>query len=194
MWGQVVGLGEHPEGPAAAAGSERGALWSNATAGQSARCGRTWASAPAAREKKGSLAGLVMGTAATPGGAEHASLMALAEDFEVPPGENIVVRELGRDSHVSHHMVAVRDREAPHRHDHSAMTVVVLKGRGRMMIEGEERPIGAGSIIYVPPATVHAYINAKGGALAIAYVMFSPPLRAGDRAPPTAPLPSAAVH
>ena len=128
-----------------------------------------------------------------PDGRRHASLMALAEDFEVPPGENIVVRELGRDSHVSHHMVAVRDREAPHRHDHSAMTVVVLKGRGRMMIEGEERPIGAGSIIYVPPATVHAYINAKGGALAIAYVMFSPPLRAGDRAPPTAPLPSAAV-
>jgi mannose-6-phosphate isomerase-like protein (cupin superfamily) len=118
-----------------------------------------------------------------PDGRRHQALAALADAFEVPDGENIVARELGRDRDTSHHLVAVRDREPLHRHDKSALTVVVLKGQGRMLIEGEERPVAEGSILYVPRATVHAFINQPGSEPAVAYVVFSPPFDPEDRVP-----------
>lgn len=125
-----------------------------------------------------------------PDGRRRESLRALVEGFDLPVEQNIVARELGRDRDASHHLVAVRDREPPHRHDQSALTVVVLEGHGRMLVDDQELPVDTGSIVYVPRATVHAFINAEGAPPAIAYVVFSPPAVEGDRVPPDAPLPA----
>jgi mannose-6-phosphate isomerase-like protein (cupin superfamily) len=86
-------------------------------------------------------------------------LAALAERETLPPGENFKVVELARDAHTSHHVVWIRDREVPHRHDRHDLMVVMLRGHGFMRIGEEERALGEGSILYVPRATVHAFRN-----------------------------------
>jgi mannose-6-phosphate isomerase-like protein (cupin superfamily) len=105
--------------------------------------------------------------------------LAAAEDFRV--------RELGRDAHSSHHLVWIRDREVPHRHDRHDLFVVMLKGYGAMRLGDEERPVGPGSILYVPRATVHAFRNASGEP-AVAYAVYAPAFDGVDRVPaPPAP-------
>ena len=80
----------------------------------------------------------------------------------------------------SHHLVTLRNREPLHRHDRHALTVLVLRGEGAMSIEGEERPVGAGSLIHVPRGTVHAFIN-QSPEPAVAYVLYAPPFDGTDR-------------
>ena len=90
------------------------------------------------------------------------------------------VVELGRDADTSHHLVALRDREPLHRHDRHALSVRVLVGWGRMHIDGEERPVGAGSILHIPRGAVHAFIN-ESGTPAVAYLIHAPPFDGDDR-------------
>lgn len=110
-------------------------------------------------------------------------LAALAAQMQVPEGENIRVVEVARDADTSHHLVGVRDREPYHRHDKSALLAVVLSGRGRMRIDGVEQPVDAGSVLYVPRGTPHAFINGDTENPAVAYVVFSPPFDGADRVP-----------
>lgn len=98
------------------------------------------------------------------------------------PEEKFKVVEVGRDSFTSHHLVAIRDREQPHRHDTHDLTVVILRGFGAMRIGSEERRVGQGSILYVPRATVHAFRNLSDQP-AVAYAIYSPPFDGKDRVP-----------
>jgi mannose-6-phosphate isomerase-like protein (cupin superfamily) len=109
---------------------------------------------------------------------------ALAElDAEpLAPDEGFRIRELGRDAHTSHHLVWIRDREVPHRHDRHDLFVVMLRGFGTMRLGAEERPVGEGSILYVPRGTPHAFRNASDGA-ALAYAVYAPAFDGSDRAP-----------
>ena len=90
------------------------------------------------------------------------------------------VAELGRDEHTSHHVVAIRHREVPHRHDRHDLVVVILHGSGTMLAGTEERPVGAGSILYIPRGTNHAFRN-SGDEPAIAYAVYTPAFDAEDR-------------
>ncbi|MGE4606103.1 MAG: cupin domain-containing protein [Myxococcota bacterium] len=90
------------------------------------------------------------------------------------------VAELGRDEHTSHHVVSIRHSEVPHRHDRHDLVVVMLRGSGTMLQGAEERPIGAGSILYIPRGTRHAFRNA-GDEPAIAYAVYTPAFDAEDR-------------
>ena len=111
-------------------------------------------------------------------------LRALARRMELPPGAAARVLELARDADTSQHLVAVRDREELHRHDRHAITVVLLAGRGRMHIAGEERAVGEGSIVHVPRGVVHAFIN-ESPEPAVAFVVYAPPYDGNDRVPAT---------
>jgi mannose-6-phosphate isomerase-like protein (cupin superfamily) len=90
------------------------------------------------------------------------------------------VVELGRDAHTSHHIVAIRDGELPHRHDQHDLLVVMLRGHGTMRLGSELQPVGEGSILYVPRGSVHAFSNASGG-IAYAYAVYSPAFDGADR-------------
>jgi mannose-6-phosphate isomerase-like protein (cupin superfamily)/glycosyltransferase involved in cell wall biosynthesis len=117
-------------------------------------------------------------------------LEALAASAALAPDQAIAVRELGRDADASHHLVTIRGAETPHRHDRHAITVVLVRGHGSMLIGTEERPVGPGSILYVPRATRHAFRN-RSPEPAVAFVMYVPPLEGADRVddplPVTAP-------
>lgn len=115
-----------------------------------------------------------------PDGRRTEALAALAASQELAAGEDFRIVELGRDAASSHHLVWIRDREQPHRHDRHALVVVILRGWGGMRLGAEERPVGEGSVLYVPPGTPHAFRNAAGD-VAVAYAVYLPPFDARDR-------------
>ncbi len=110
------------------------------------------------------------------------SFDALVRSGALAADEPLRVEELGRDGDTSHHLVSLREREPLHRHDRHALLVVMLKGHGTMQLElgGEARPVGPGSLLYVPRGTPHAFIN-RSGEPAVAYVIYSPPYDGNDR-------------
>jgi len=115
-----------------------------------------------------------------PTGRKTEALAALADTEPLPSAEGFKIREIGRDKHSSHHLVWIRDRETPHRHDRHDLFVVMLRGSGMMRLGNEERPIGQGSILYVPRGTVHAFRNTSGD-VAVSYAIYVPPFDGKDR-------------
>jgi len=115
-----------------------------------------------------------------PDGRRTEALAALAASQPLAADEDFRIVELGRDAASSHHLVWIRDREQPHRHDRHALLVVILRGWGGMRLGEEERPVGEGSVLYVPPGTPHAFRNASGD-VAVAYAVYLPPFDGRDR-------------
>jgi mannose-6-phosphate isomerase-like protein (cupin superfamily) len=107
-------------------------------------------------------------------------LAALAERVPLAPGQDFRVVELGRDADTSHHLVAIRTAETPHRHDHHDLLVVMQRGHGTMRIGDETLPVGEHSILYVPRGTAHAFANTSAEP-AISYVVYTPPFDGVDR-------------
>ncbi len=110
------------------------------------------------------------------------ALEALESRAVLAEGENQRVVEIGRDAASSHHVVAIRDREVAHRHDRHDLLVVILEGHGVMRLGDEERPVGEGSILWVPKGTAHTFRN-ESRAPAIAYAVYLPAFDGEDRVP-----------
>lgn len=108
------------------------------------------------------------------------ALAALETRATLGAGESQRVVEIGRDAASSHHVVAIRDAEVPHRHDRHDLLVVVLEGHGVMRLGDEEAPVGQGSILWIPRGTVHAFRNTSE-APAVAYAVYLPPFDGTDR-------------
>jgi len=117
-----------------------------------------------------------------PDGRRSEALAALAASEPLAESEDFRVRQLGRDAYSSHHLVWIRDREQPHRHDRHDLVVVILRGWGAMRLGGEERPVGEGSILYVPRGTAHAFRN-QSPDVAVAYAVYAPAYDPADRVP-----------
>jgi mannose-6-phosphate isomerase-like protein (cupin superfamily) len=117
-----------------------------------------------------------------PGGRLTLPLAELAARYPLPAGKDFVVHEVARDAHSSHHAVWIQHREEPHRHDRHDLFVVMVSGYGTMRLGAEARPVGAGSILYVPRGTPHAFANESGEA-ALAYAVYVPPFDGKDRVP-----------
>ena len=54
--------------------------------------------------------------------------------------------------------VAPGSRQRPHGHP-SEQVYVISAGRGRMLVGEEERQVGPGELVYVPPGAVHGIEN-----------------------------------
>jgi mannose-6-phosphate isomerase-like protein (cupin superfamily) len=117
-----------------------------------------------------------------PAGRTTESIESLLAAHPLEAGKDFQVTELGRDASSSHHLVWIVDREQPHRHDTHDLFVVMLRGHGTMRLGAESRPVGEGSILYVPRATPHAFVN-ESGAPAAAYAIYFPPFDGKDRVP-----------
>lgn len=108
------------------------------------------------------------------------SLVELADSQRLELGEDFRLVELGRDANSSHHLVWIRDREVPHRHDRHDLFVVILRGHGGMRLGDEERLVGEGSILYIPRGTPHTFRNAAERP-AVAYAIYTPAFDGSDR-------------
>lgn len=104
----------------------------------------------------------------------------LALRVPLAPDENFRVALLGRSEHTSHHVGAMRTAEPLHRHDRHDLLVVLVRGHGTLRVGDETRPVGEGSVLFVPRGVVHAFANA-GPEPAIAYLVYSPPFDGVDR-------------
>jgi mannose-6-phosphate isomerase-like protein (cupin superfamily) len=113
-------------------------------------------------------------------------LAALDDRVPLAPGQDFRVVELGRDAGTSHHLVAIRTAETPHRHDQHDLLVVMQRGFGTMRMGDETLPVGEHSILYVPRGTVHAFTNTSAEP-AVAYVVYTPPFDGTDRVEVTGP-------
>jgi quercetin dioxygenase-like cupin family protein len=109
----------------------------------------------------------------------------LAEN-PLAPNENIKMTTLGQGQGVSHHVVQVRDREKPHIHKIHDGTVVMVKGRGYLMLENRRIDLSAGDIVFIPRGAVHYFVNTAGEP-AVAFVVFSPPFDGKDTLPVPGP-------
>jgi mannose-6-phosphate isomerase-like protein (cupin superfamily) len=107
-------------------------------------------------------------------------LARLAERVPLADDEDFRVAEIGRDATTSHHVVAIRSAEVPHRHDRHELFVVMLRGHGSWRVGGVTQPVGEGSLLHVPRGTVHAFTNA-GAEPALAYAIYAPPFAGDDR-------------
>lgn len=108
------------------------------------------------------------------------ALEALEARPALDPGESFRAVEIARDATSSHHVVAIRDGETPHRHDRHDLLVHLLEGHGTMRLGATTRRVGQGSLFWVPRGTVHAFRNAADDP-AVAYVVYFPPFDPADR-------------
>lgn len=108
------------------------------------------------------------------------SLAELIAGTSLAEGEGFRVEEIARDAHSSHHVVWIRDREIPHRHDRHDLFVVILRGHGAMRLADEERATPEGSILFIPRGTPHAFRNGSG-VPAVAYAIYTPAFDGKDR-------------
>ena len=70
--------------------------------------------------------------------------------------ENVNVVPLHSDSTTSTFMVFVKKTVAKHYHAHHTEQVVVLEGKGRMMMDDQEFIVKKGDYIIIPPGVIHS--------------------------------------
>jgi mannose-6-phosphate isomerase-like protein (cupin superfamily) len=68
-------------------------------------------------------------------------------------------------------------QQAMHAHPVQEQVYVIVRGRGRMLVGQEAREVGAGTLVFVPPATPHAILN-TGQELLVYVSATAPPLEA----------------
>ncbi|TMA51451.1 MAG: cupin domain-containing protein [Deltaproteobacteria bacterium] len=100
----------------------------------------------------------------------------------VPGDENIRADAVARTQTASYHVVQVLGRETPHRHAAHDLTVLVLLGRGTLVLGNTRIPLRAGDAVLIPRGTAHWFAN-EGRGRAIALAVFTPPLDAPDTVP-----------
>jgi mannose-6-phosphate isomerase-like protein (cupin superfamily) len=62
-----------------------------------------------------------------------------------------------------------------HSHEDSEQVYVIVRGRGRMHVAGDEEDVGEGDLVFIPPATDHGITN--DGSETLVYVsVASPPV------------------
>lgn len=115
-----------------------------------------------------------------PGGRTTVELAQLATRAPLAEGEDFRAVEVSRDAATSHHVVSIRTKEVPHRHDKHDLLVVMLKGYGTMQLGDDVRAIGEGSILYIPRGTPHTFAN-HGDSPAVAYAVYLPAFDGSDR-------------
>ncbi len=103
-------------------------------------------------------------------------------DNPLGPNENVKMTTLGQGQGMSHHIVQIRGRESPHVHKAHDDTMMIIRGRGYLMLSDKRIELSAGDIVFIPRGAVHYYVN-NGLEPTIAFVVFSPPFGGKDTIP-----------
>jgi mannose-6-phosphate isomerase-like protein (cupin superfamily) len=116
----------------------------------------------------------------------QANLAKVLADNPLGPGENIKIITLGQGQGASHHVVQIRDRESPHLHNAHDGTVIVVRGRGYLVMDTRRITLTAGDIAHIPRGVPHYYVNTDLEPT-VAFVIFAPPFDGKDNVPATMP-------
>ncbi len=65
--------------------------------------------------------------------------------------------------------------QKPHAHEGSDKVYLVVEGRGRFHVAGEERPLGPGEGVMAGSGEVHGIVNDSEGRLVVLTLMAPPP-------------------
>jgi mannose-6-phosphate isomerase-like protein (cupin superfamily) len=60
-----------------------------------------------------------------------------------------------------------------HSHEDSEQVYVIVRGRGRMYVSGDDEDVGEGDLVFIPPATDHGITN--DGSETLVYVSAASP-------------------
>ena len=116
----------------------------------------------------------------------QANVSKLLADNPLGPSENIKLITLGQGQSASHHLVQIRDRESPHLHKAHDGTVIMVRGRGYLVMDTRRITLAAGDIAYIPRGVPHYYVNTDLEPT-VAFVIFAPPFDGKDNVPATMP-------
>jgi quercetin dioxygenase-like cupin family protein len=89
------------------------------------------------------------------------------------PDENIKGVLLMEQPAVSHFLVQIRNREQPHIHQTHDATIVMLRGRGRLVLNNRILIARQGDVLFIPRGTPHYYVNGGPGPTVV-LAIFSP--------------------
>jgi len=107
---------------------------------------------------------------------------ALVARLPMQPGDNIVSTVIERGEHASLHLVRIAGREQPHVHMRYDLTVLLLRGKGTLHLNGRALPMRAGDTSFIPKGTPHFFVN-QGSEPAAALVTFAPAFDGPDQQP-----------
>ena len=116
----------------------------------------------------------------------QANLAKVLADNPLGPGENIKITTLGQGQGASHHVVQIRDRESPHLHNAHDGTVMLVRGRGYLVMDKLRITLTAGDIAHIPRGVPHYYVNTDLEPTVV-FVIFAPPFDGKDNVPATMP-------
>lgn len=116
----------------------------------------------------------------------QADLAKVLADNPLGPSENIKMVTLGQGQGVSHHVVQIRDRESSHLHKAHDGTVIMVRGRGYLVMDKRRITLAAGDIVHIPRGVPHYYVNTDLEPT-VAFVIFAPPFDGKDNVPATMP-------
>jgi mannose-6-phosphate isomerase-like protein (cupin superfamily) len=98
------------------------------------------------------------------------------------PNENIKLTTLGQSQGASHHVVQIRERESSHVHKVHDATVIMVRGRGYLVMDTRRINLTAGDITHIPRGAPHYYVNTDLEPT-VAFVIFTPPFDGKDNVP-----------
>ncbi len=98
------------------------------------------------------------------------------------PNENIKLTTFGQSQSASHHVVQIRERESPHMHKVHDVTVMIVRGRGYLIMDTRRINLTAGDITHIPRGVPHYYVNTDLEP-SVAFVIYAPPFDGKDNVP-----------
>jgi quercetin dioxygenase-like cupin family protein len=99
------------------------------------------------------------------------------------PGENIRPTLIQHGDNMSLFLVQVADRETPHVHTRYDLSVLLVRGKGTLWLNGQPLDMERGDTAFIPRGTPHFFVN-DGCEPAAALVTFAPRFEGPDQASP----------
>ncbi|MBI3621744.1 MAG: cupin domain-containing protein [Nitrospirae bacterium] len=89
------------------------------------------------------------------------------------PNDNIKGVQLLQQPAISQFLVQIRDREQPHVHREHDATIVMLSGRGRLVMKDRILIARDGDVLFIPRGMAHYYVN-DGPEPTVVLAIFTP--------------------
>ena len=110
------------------------------------------------------------------------NLRKFLREHALPNDQDTRVDLIATGPTTSIHVVQLRHGERPHMHAAHALRVVVIRGRGTMVLDRKKVPAGVGSVFEIKRGAGHYFLN-KSKIPAAALVTFTPPYDGKDLIP-----------